>query len=221
MSLDTEPRIYRYILTTDDGTAPNPFDGYYTLAICKPDIRRTARKGDWVLGFRSRAHDRLIYAMEVSETPAFEEYWRDKRFRRRRPGDATVPADNIYKPMATIGPDGVPQFKQVRNPSHGEDQQERDLRGKRILVATRFWYFGGAAPVLPPSLAALQIHHRGHVVHRGRRPGDLKELLRWLGRYPAKMIGAPTHESPTSARDCSTCSTTSARPREHRGRRRC
>jgi hypothetical protein len=34
----------------DTGFAPNPFHDFLTLATCKPDIRKKAQIGDWVLG---------------------------------------------------------------------------------------------------------------------------------------------------------------------------
>ena len=54
-----------------------------SLAICKPGIRSTARKGDWVAGLGSRNADsgdlsgRLVYAMRVEEVVSLREY--DKR----------------------------------------------------------------------------------------------------------------------------------------------
>src|SRR5262249_55154673 len=44
------PTLFSYCIPYDFGSAPNPFWGLCTLAICKPDIRRTANVGDWVVG---------------------------------------------------------------------------------------------------------------------------------------------------------------------------
>src|SRR5678816_873168 len=54
-------RIYRYIVRVDSGAAPNPFGGWCSLAICKPAIRRTAQRGDWIIGLRSHQPDHVIY----------------------------------------------------------------------------------------------------------------------------------------------------------------
>lgn len=35
---DMMPRIFRYVVRYDSGVAPRPFDGYCSLAICKPKI---------------------------------------------------------------------------------------------------------------------------------------------------------------------------------------
>jgi hypothetical protein len=74
------PRLFTYTIPIDDGAAPNPFGGMCSLAICKPGIRSTARKGDWIAGLGSRnAHSgdlsgRLVYAMHVEEVMSLEEY---------------------------------------------------------------------------------------------------------------------------------------------------
>ena len=69
-------RIYSYVVRYDSGFAPNPFYGFCTLATCKPDIRRAANVGDWIVGSGSndrsiRRGGHLVYAMQVP--PASEE----------------------------------------------------------------------------------------------------------------------------------------------------
>jgi hypothetical protein len=68
-------RLYSYKVARDFGFAPNPFYGLCTLATCKPNIRKAAQVGDWVVGTGSkpnRLEGRLVFAMEVSETLAFD-----------------------------------------------------------------------------------------------------------------------------------------------------
>lgn len=186
----SDPRIYRYVVRYDGGTAPNPLGGYCTLAICKPAIRRTARLGDWVVGFRSRDHERVVYAMEVAESLTFAEYWSDVRFRSRRPDDPSAPTDNIYRPR----PDrveGEAELEWVPNEVHDAGSLAHDTGGKRVLVATRFWYFGGTSPKLPTELTHLSPVGRGHVVHASRRDGDLERFMAWLTQLPPGMSGRP------------------------------
>ena len=52
-SMNPTPRLFSYTIPIDDGAAPNPFHGMCTLAICKPGIRRVAKKGDWIAGRRT------------------------------------------------------------------------------------------------------------------------------------------------------------------------
>jgi Nucleotide modification associated domain 2 len=67
------PRLFSYTIPIDDGSAPNPFRGMCSLAICKPGIRRVAKRDDWVAGLGSKnaprgdLRDRLVYAMRVQE----------------------------------------------------------------------------------------------------------------------------------------------------------
>ena len=99
----TVPRIYRYIVRSDRGTAPNPYGGFCTLAICKPAIRRTARPDDWIIGFRSRRSDlaagSVVYVAQVAESLSFAEYWHDSRFRARRPDRRRTPQARGPEPV--------------------------------------------------------------------------------------------------------------------------
>lgn len=75
--------LYIYVVARDFGFAPNPFHGFCTLATCKPDIRKVAKIGDWIMGVggsRLKATGRCLYLMEVTETSTFNDYWADNRF---------------------------------------------------------------------------------------------------------------------------------------------
>ena len=79
---------YIYVVARDFGFAPNPFHGYCTLATCKPIIRRVAKVGDWVVGVGGKDLDatgRLIFAMQVTETMSFNDYWSSPEYRDKRP----------------------------------------------------------------------------------------------------------------------------------------
>ena len=43
-------KLFSYVITHDFGFSPNPFWGKMTLNCCKPKIRLSAKKGDWVIG---------------------------------------------------------------------------------------------------------------------------------------------------------------------------
>lgn len=84
-------KLYSYVMVSDSGFAPNPFDGFCTLACCKPIIRRNALADDWVVGTGSKltvGNEKLVHAMEVAEKMDFDSYYCDKRFHNR--------LDNIY-----------------------------------------------------------------------------------------------------------------------------
>lgn len=178
--------IYRYVVQYDGGSAPRPFGGVCSLAICKPMIRRTASVGDWIIGVRSRCNDQVVYVMQVDEILPFEQYWEDPRFKDRRPAASPIP-DNIYQPNNS----GV--LTQVKNVTHDEGNIENDLSGWNVLLGRRFWYFGSSSPELPDNLLHLKPYCRGHSVHVNRRAGDIDfhELESWLESIPCGIHGVP------------------------------
>lgn len=83
-----DKHLFIYVVARDFGFAPNPFHGCCSLATCKPDIRRSADLGDWVMGVggsRLKATGRCIYLMEVTEVTTYDQYWNDERFLVKRP----------------------------------------------------------------------------------------------------------------------------------------
>jgi hypothetical protein len=179
-----EPRVFRYVVANDGGVAPQPFDGYCTLAVCKPQIRKAAQVGDWVIGFRGRMAGHVTYVMQVEEVIPIAKYWSDRRFANRRPGRTRTP-DNFYR----LQPDG--QFEQVPNEVHGPSELRKDTGGRNVLVSKRFWYFGNASPRIAPELSHLIQRHRGHAVQINRRGDDLERLQLWLSRWPTGVHGSP------------------------------
>lgn len=151
------PTLYSYVVARDYGFAPNPFFGFCTLATCKPQIRKTAAVGDWIVGTGSRRHDRgarIVYAMCVTEVMSFNEYWQDPRFHAKRPHMRAslrrAFGDNIYYQDAVSGEwnqldshhscqDGTPNPKNICH----------DTSVDRVLVSNDFIYWGGHGPLLP------------------------------------------------------------------------
>lgn len=215
----TSPDIYRYVVRYDAGTAPNPFNGWCTLAICKPRIRKAARVGDWVIGFRAlnlgnvrTDYGHVLYAMQVAESLTFAEYWNDRRFVSRRPSRENLQPDNFYRPM--ISPIGEPTLAWVPNRVHESDASARDLSGKCVLVATKFWYFGDRSADenmrLPLDLLHLAARTQGHVVRKNRKSDDVGMLTAWLEQFPQGISGKPTtplQHDPRTARISSGCGT--------------
>lgn len=188
----TAQRVYSYVVTHDTGFSPNPFHGFLTLACCKPQIRRTARVGDIIVGLSKRS-ERIVYAAQVDEVIGFEEYWADPKYRSRRPTmdsarivDRT--GDNIYEPL-----DG--RYRQLHSFHSNGDGSENavsmrtDLGGQRVLICERFAYWGGSGPSLPEELEGLAVG-RGH---RCRFPASQVEAVnRWFGSVEPGVHGAPT-----------------------------
>lgn len=190
-------RLFSYVITHDTGFAPNPFGKYCTLATCKPQIRRHAFPGDWVLGVGSPknvGNGKLVYAMLVSEVLPIEEYDADPRFEYKKPdpeGKAIRRCgDNIYYK------DTTGHWRQRRS-LHTPEQMEHDLGGLNVLVARRFYYCGENAVPVPPEYAALVCRGRGH---RCNFPEQLVEdFVAWLSdRFLPGRLGRPSNRLPTA-----------------------
>jgi hypothetical protein len=150
------------VVRYDSGFAPNPFYGYCTLATCKPDIRRRADVGDWVIGSASndssiRRGGRLVYAMRVTETMTFDDYSTDARFQAKKPfrmgSRKQSCGDSIY---FREGPDaGWHQRDSFHSREDGQinpQHVKRDTGVNRVLISDDFIYFGGTGPVFPDDL---------------------------------------------------------------------
>ena len=97
------PSVFVYVVDRDFGFAPNPFHGYCTLATCKPRIRKTAQIGDWVIGMagsRLNATGRCVFAMQITATISFDEYWANPIYNEKKPvrngSRKMMVGDNIY-----------------------------------------------------------------------------------------------------------------------------
>jgi hypothetical protein len=149
-------RLFTYVIARDYGFAPNPFGGVCTLATCKPDIRRLASIGDWVVGIASRAdkvNPSLAYVMRIDEAMTYEAYWEDPRFEHKKPLRRSslrhAYGDNIYSK------DGVGQWRQADSHHSLEDGSinprnvVNDTQTNRVLIGWQFAYWGANALPIP------------------------------------------------------------------------
>lgn len=189
-------KLYSYVVARDFGFAPNPFFGFCTLATCKPKIRKHASVGDWIVGTGAKVvygySGRLVYAMQVSEVLDFDTYWSDPRFIQKRPnltGSLQVLyGDNIYHRVGK---------RWVQADSHHSREKGRlnkynlawDTGVDRLLVASKFVYWGRSAPTIPKRFRAFGKEKvdicagRGHRVFRDELPAAfaawLEEENKW------------------------------------------
>jgi len=197
-------KIYSYIVTHDTGFSPNPFHEFCTLACCKPDIRRKAKEGDWVVGLTPKADGhRILYFMEVEESLTFGEYWFDARFKLKIPRlDGTAVArngDNIYQPSESSDREfrQLPSWHSTPRFSGTEDEEKkgRDLGGERVLVSTKFAYFGSKALTLPQDLEFLRAGFlRSGRGHRCRFSDRHKEAFRIFAGGQKFGLNAPPRQ---------------------------
>jgi hypothetical protein len=181
--------VYMYVVDRDFGFAPNPFHGYCTLATCKPGIRSGAQIGDWVIGMggaRLKATGRCIFAMRVTETLSFNNYWFSPSYRDKKPvrngSSRMMVGDNIYHWDAAAetwiqadshhsNPDGTPNPHNVAN----------DTKKDRLLLSRHFFYFGRDAPPVPVAILE-SIGFRNGRNYRVFSESQCGGLLDWLKR---------------------------------------
>lgn len=195
-------KVYIYVVRYDFGFAPNPFNGVCTLACCMPAIRRGASIGDWLIGMGGRdlkATGQCIYAMRVTGSLSFNEYWNSERFRSKRPvrngSRRAMVGDNIYHTDPQYG--GWLQENSVHSQPNGQQDMpntEHDTRTDRVLISEEFYYFGSNALRVPEKLLEKIGYRNG----RGHRVFDQKEcerLLVWIktkaGRHANLIYGDP------------------------------
>ena len=149
-------RLYSYVIRYDFGFAPNPFHGFCTLATCKPQIRKTASVGDWVVGTGSADYDligKIVYAMKVSEVIGFDEYWNDSKFAKKKPllrgSLAQAFGDNIYH--RNKNGKWSQEVSRHRESKGGINQghMTTDLGGRNVLVSDDFYYWGRSTKKIP------------------------------------------------------------------------
>lgn len=155
-------RLWSYRMTYDGLTAPNPFFGSLTLAICKPVIRKNPGKIDsdeiWVAGFMGygnnafprdpymeKKEERLVYLARLTSCLEFEDYWKTRK--EKRPVKFSVTEETTGDVSAEFGDNIYPFGDQVstvisNRAGHGEDNRKKDVcNGKNVLIFDEFYYF--------------------------------------------------------------------------------
>ncbi len=198
--------LFSYTMMADTGFAPHVDNGcaYLTLACCKPEIRNSAQKDDWVMGsggqlLGQRAgkdmNQRLVWVGRVSQYLDFDSYYSNPVFKGR--------IDNIYRSENGNGK----RWVQRRNPYHDENNIGRDTKHNRVLVFERFLYLGASGP----KLVEFSGEHLG-LFKKG--PGHKKfnlqtnEIARKFiqdleKRFKFNLCSPPTEEEPSEP--CNEC----------------
>lgn len=159
--------LFTYSMQSDTGYAPNPFHDICSLNTCKPQIRREANVGDWIVGLKK---DRVIFIMEVTKKISMPDYWKlclthyPNKIPRQNSNDPTFLCGDCQYDFSGHTPKLLPGF-------HGQSNIKTDLSGKNTLISENFIYFGSKEKGYQRICSLLQniLMATGSV-----RPGNLK-----------------------------------------------
>lgn len=179
--------LYIYVVDRDFGFAPNPFHGTCTLATCMPRIRAKAGPDDWVVGMggaRLKATGRCIYAMRVTETKTFNDYWTDTMFLDKRPvrngSSVMMVGDNIYHRDRADAP-----WQQLDSHHSNPDgtinplNVNKDTSADRVLISRDFYYFGRMAQTVPNAILK-GLDYKNGIGHRKFSSTESAAFVAWL-----------------------------------------
>jgi hypothetical protein len=168
-----------------------------SLAICKPSIRRVAKKNDWVAGLGSRNSPsgdlsrHLVYAMRVEEVLTLKEYDQQAptRWPQRIPN---VMSADLWDRLGDCIYDYSKGSPLQRPSVHGVDNVETDIGGQNVLLSRDFYYLGRSAIELPDHLHPICHQTQGH---RSDSNADyLDAFVSWIRKLPlesGRMYGWP------------------------------
>lgn len=196
----TEVTIYSYVVEHDLGFAPNPFHGVCSLACCKPQIRKAAKEGDYILGTgaalpKLTAH--LTFWMRVDKIITFDQYWADPQFRRKRPvmtGTTFLRyGDNIYHRDQSGDFQQEDSFHSLEDGSVSLGDLHRDTgTTDRVLLGHEFAFWGRSGIGLPTSLAYLVKKGPGHRCDFSKE--QIQAFFDWLATHPERgYLDEPAH----------------------------
>jgi len=186
-------KIYSYMIDHDYGLAPNPFGRYCTIAVCKPNLRKSKnlKIGDWIIGTGSKSLEKssglkcvskLIYAMQVSEIIDLDSYWNDPRFQYKKPvmnGTLiTLFGDNFYYLDENNRWVQIDCAHKNKDGYYNNEHIRKDTGGKNALISEVFYFFGQKAPELPGNLLRVCHTTQGLKIVKPEELAD--KFLHWL-----------------------------------------
>lgn len=188
---------FSYVVARDYGFAPNPFGQYCTLATCKPQIRESASKDDWIVGIGSKRHgqqNKMVFMMRVDEKLDYNTYYNSEQFSYKKPvlngSLKQMYGDNIYH----LDEDGRTWIQDNSHHSNedgspNQSNMDRDLKSSNVLISEKFWYFGSKAINFPSEYYSFCSIGRGY---KRINDTDMNKLVEWIsGLYIAGFHGYP------------------------------
>jgi len=181
-------RLFSYVVRWDHGFAPNPFYKLCSVATCKPDIRKGAQIGDYVLGTGSAERQlagRVVFLMRVDEIITFDEYWSNERFARKIPimnGSLQQRfGDNIYHRENGHWVQADSRHSQIGSKPNLKNLGRDTGRTDRVLISSNFVYWGGNGPKIPTRLDRFV--HRSPAHRAFFTEDEIRRFLRWIATF--------------------------------------
>jgi hypothetical protein len=187
-------RLCTYVVRNDTALAPNPYWGWCSLSVYTPNHQGIRlRPGDWIAGCLEKARDhKFLYAMHVEESLDLDTYFKDPRFRDKKPdlrGNWKMRCGNDFY---SRGPDG--SWIQHRNRFHLDARiEEQDTRFARAFIGRQFWYRGKSAEPSPSQFAALFGGRGARVNHD---PALTGQFIEWVSESFEPGIAADPNDNP-------------------------
>jgi hypothetical protein len=189
-----KPNIFIYKMVADNGGAPCVFRNLLSLAICKPKIRKSAKKGALIFGFGGKDYEeRLIYIASVTDKLQGRDYY-------QRRGYAGRP-DCIYRA------DGNSAVRKASARYHVKsDERKKDVglhfENAFVLLSEDFRYLGKLGtteykrqyPKLRKLIEKLKRGHRRY--YSTTLHTELLALKAEIWRsYRRKRVGTPSDDN--------------------------
>jgi len=145
-------KLYAYVMTDDSGTAPCVDKGVFTLACCKPNIRRCAKEKDWIVGLAGEKLKqtsgidnvgKIVFVAEVTRKLSWADYGKREEFEGR--------LDNMYYLDEQSN-----EFKRKMDVKQLHDNMQKDVEND-VLISDHgnFQYFGRNAISCPKGFETI------------------------------------------------------------------
>ena len=169
--------IFSYKITYDTGAAPCIQNNLFSLAICKPKIRKCAKIGDYIIGFYANSisqNNYMAYIAKITDKKTFKEYYKTHSER----------TDCIYDDQLNL----------LKNTFHETCHTECDLNGEFILLSNDFIYFGDKNIQISEPFKCM-IPNRGHFSKKNQpnEPKITDYFERLKHKYGTYKLGNHIH----------------------------
>lgn len=195
--------VWRYVIATDRGGAPHIHNEVCSLAICKPDIRKHAKVGEWVMAFApasQRDPNRLVkFVMKITSRRDFPSYCKEFIGKRR---DAIY--DYRFDPTGPWVCNG--QIDGVGDHPYPENWA-KDKRGLYVLLSKEYCHSGNRPRNLLSELAPFcakrglnaedvvtDLDHRSQGQSKYCSSSSYEVFREWAESLPKGGSAPPNHD---------------------------